>query len=334
MTCLAARLGRARSAPDGACAPAQGPRLNRTGIVALGSGHKVGKTYHGTAESFFMSQAAPAMDRQERLEIGEKLFVFGFLGVLLVEALFTVIAHGIAPTWMGLLLGIFATCYIAYLGQQIYAGYKSMMQVARFWAAFMLLLSIIALVALAAGGGQANLAERLGMPVLWMALIKTAAYAALLAIVFVPQSVKDFVVIKSGGEPALAKEEKPLAPSGLTVALAAEHKQAVGKLRAGLVSAGVVLLIAGVLRLLLSLGELNAHATRGFLALVEGLLLAGLGGLLMFPARALKLLENNSFDMAYLMNALEQLRAFFQRQVLLVLGLILSVALTIYLWVW
>ena len=129
------------------------------------------------------------MTRQERLDIGEKIFVGVFVGSIVIEVLLTLFAITLNPAWNTLLpwtILCSASCSSAsscYLANWLYSGNRTAWNAALGFAAFQIVLAVAVIVAMLANH---RFAAYLGTPLIWLAIIKAVTYAAFAGFLSLP----------------------------------------------------------------------------------------------------------------------------------------------------
>lgn len=264
--------------------------------------------------------ATTSMERQERLEIGEKLLVFAVMAVFGIEGFFAIIGPAMNFSWLGLAWGVGSFVFVLMLANSLYTGSQTAYTVGSVWSGAQVVLSLVILLVLAFSPECADTTRHLNLPVLWMAAVKLIGYAILSVALFLAPRVKDFLDVQRGAE---LEPENPLAPTGVEVTFAEDQKAVVASLGRLLTGAGVVLIIVGLLQALQSLSEFitisqretaNVMAVLGLWLVIRFLpAVATLSiGFLMFqPSSAAKLIRTQGTDMSYIMNVLMKLRNFF-----------------------
>ena len=262
-----------------------------------------------------------ATNSQERLSIGEMLFVFGVIIALATQLLGSAIGLVLGFAWTGLLLAIVSPILLLVFVNNTYTGKRS---------AWMLLLLLVVIEVAIAGAALAThlrspmapgLAIALGLPVAALAACKLTAYLILGCLLLGFAPIGDLLASKRGDTIAVSSAPK-LSPSGVTVPLAAPEMQALDQLGSLLRSAGCVLAVVGVLRLL---GLLWGDGVSILLAVGEGVVLLLLGLFMQTPACAVKRVQRDGPDVTFLTHALQSLHSLFL--VKLVLGLVLVLVL-------
>jgi hypothetical protein len=282
--------------------------------------------------------ATTTMDRQERLERGEKFLVFAVMTVLGVEGFFTILAAGIRFSWLGLVWAAGSSVFVLLLANQLYAGNRTAHKVGSVWSAFQVALSLLVLLVLAFQPEASATTSHIALPALWMAGVKLLAYIVLSTALFLAPPVRDFLGVQGGAELA---PEIPLAPTGVEVTFAEDQKQVIASLGRLLSAAAAVLIVLGMLQALFAFREFVSIAqsenagvmqTLGlwlFIRFLPAVATVSIG-ILMYPSSsAAKLIRTQGTDMSYIMNFLIRLRGFFACLVILigihVLGALLGV---------
>jgi hypothetical protein len=262
------------------------------------------------------------MTRQERLDIGQKIFVAAFVGSVVIEVLLTLFAISVTFTWTTVLLGAVFVGFLLYLANWLYSsGNLTAWKTAVAWGVFQVLLSIAVIVAFLASHNHPGFAKYIGMPVIWLAIIKAVTYAAFAGFLALPQPVHDFLGLRRGETPPAEVETAEVPLSGVTVPLTDAEAAAFGSLTGWMQWAGGLLIAAGVLRFFVGLQNIEPVANLWFWLpglpyAIEGVAVAILGVFLLMPAAALALFKSR--DMNHLMNALKSLQALYFAQTILV----------------
>ncbi|MFO0970446.1 MAG: hypothetical protein U0793_33285 [Gemmataceae bacterium] len=276
------------------------------------------------------------MDRDERLEKGEKFLVFAVMAVLGIEGFFTILAANIRFSWLGVIWSVGSSFFMLGLANRIYTGNRTAYTVTSVWSGFQVVLSLVILLVLAFRPEAEHATAHLALPVLWMAAVKLIGYSILSVALFLTPRVKDFLDVQRGGE---LEPENPMAPTGVVVTFADDQKAVIASLGKLLSGAGVVLIVLGVLQGLVGLREFIAIANseRGaalqsltlwlFIRFLPAIATLSIGVLMFKPASAAKLIQTQGADMSYIMNALFKLRGFFSCLVVLILIQVLGALL-------
>jgi hypothetical protein len=277
--------------------------------------------------------AVSAMEREERLEIGEKIFVSSTMAALVTEAGVGLVGNGLHLTWPGVLFSVISFAVLAGLASQVYRGNRTARQVMLGWVGLQLLLSAGALVILGLSGLPVPELSYVALPTSWLALIKLVVYVGLGAALLRSRDVLTFLAHKRGEEHVHGPTAADLLPepTGVTVPLSEAQEGSLGALALLVQAASLVLLVAGVFRILLGVKEINAalNASKvveaavaaGALTLAEGVLTALIGLFLLAPAGAAQLLRSEGTDTAYVANAADSFKSFFDKQIVLSLAL-------------
>jgi hypothetical protein len=280
--------------------------------------------------------AVSAMEREERLEIGEKIFVSSIMVTLVTEAGVGLVGNGLQPlTWPGVLYSVLSFAVLAALANWLYKGDPAARRATLAWVGFQVALSALAL----------GVARRLpalnflAQPTPWLAALKLVVYAGLGAVLLRSRNVQAFLAHKRGEEHVHVPAAGDLAPTptGVTVPLSEAQEQSVGALALLLQAASLVLLAVGVFRVLLGVQEINdarlgTAVTAGVVTLLEGVVTALLGVFLLVPAGAVQLLRSEGADTAFVVNAAESLKSFFEKQILLGVALVAVLITGIVVW--
>ncbi|MBI3410480.1 MAG: hypothetical protein HY040_19245 [Planctomycetes bacterium] len=254
------------------------------------------------------------MERNERVESGEKLFVIGMVVSFVTEVAYTT-ASVLEGVWGGFFLGLIGALIVLRLANWLYTGNNVALKWMLGWTALQLTLALAAWALLSATSGRDSVAHALGYGISWVPLGKLAAYAILGAILMSP-SVRAFLFLRGGGELTDIKEKLPPTLTGKTLPLSPAETQTVAGLANLLKWASWSLIAVGVLRLCLG-GKLYSNEPdwiKAAPALVEGFVTLLVGVLLLGPSGAFDFLKTKSTDTTYLMSALEQLGSFYQKQ--------------------
>jgi hypothetical protein len=281
--------------------------------------------------------AVSAMERQERLEIGEKVFVSSVMLGLLTEAGVGLVGNGLHFTWPGVLFSFVSFVALAGLASWLYSGNRTARQATLAWVAFQIMACAAALIAQGIAQGPLPVLSFVALPAPWLAGIKLLAYAVLGAALLRSRDVQAFLAHQRGEEFVAAPNAADLAPTptGVTVPLSDEQAESFGTLALLLQGSALVLMIVGVLRLLLGIQAITAAldarvvegaaVTGGVLTAAEGVVTLLLGVFLLLPAGAVQMVRSEGADTAYVANAAESLKSFFAKQ--LVLSIILAALL-------
>jgi hypothetical protein len=262
------------------------------------------------------------MTRQERLDVGEKIFVGAFVGSIVIEVLLTlfalslIVGHGSSSAVLTtVVLGVVFVGFMLFLANWLYSGDLTAWKTAVGWGGFQIVLSVAVIVAFLAASNHPGFADYLGIPNIWLAVIKAVTYALFVASLALAPPVRDFLGLRRGEHvPEEAAAEVP--PSGVTVPLTDAQAAAFASLANWITTAGGVLIVAGLVRLGAAVYDTNPrNIWPGVPSALEGVVAAALGALLLFPAQALKLFQSR--DMNHLMNALKSLQSLYFKQLIL-----------------
>jgi hypothetical protein len=247
------------------------------------------------------------MERQERLEYGQKFFVIGVFILLALESLVAIISVGLAFSWVRLLLAAAAGILLLYLANRIYSGDKGARNLLVGW--FGVQTIVLAAAALCLGLGLVEgpgLFRHVGAATPWLAVLLLAAYVGVTALYLSSATVKEFLADR-GGEVLPEREVVEVDP-GAPVAWADDQKKSFSALAAGMKVAGTALVIAGVLNVLAAL-RVMADQPDVWTWLVEGVAYLALGGALFGPAAAVRVVvESAVTGVGYVVHALGRLR--------------------------
>lgn len=268
------------------------------------------------------------MNKEIRLENGEKLFATGFITAAAAESLVTLVANSVHFTWIGTLFGAIGAILMLLFADWIYRGNRTAGTAALVVVLLQLALGLLALVAAL---GLVRIPEALGwlaLPYAWLAVLKILAYAILLSFLLCSTSVQDFLAVRRGeqvperhyltstvAEPTALPPSIP--PSGVTIALSEPQTASYGNLPWLLQTAGAVMAVLGLLRLAYGILALKLAATGGVFLVLDGSITLVLGLLLALPAAAFNLLKSEGPDLAYVMNAVRSLNTYYGLQILL-----------------
>lgn len=252
------------------------------------------------------------MERNERVESGEKLFVIGMVVSFVTEVAYTT-ASVLEGAWGGFFLGLIGALIVLRLANWLYTGNNAALKWMLGWAVLQLILAVAAWALLRVTSGRDIVAHTLGYGISWVPFGKLAAYAILGAILMSP-SVRAFFFLQGGGELAEIKEKTLASLTGKTLPLSPAESQTVANLAKLLRWTSWTLIGVGVLRLILGLKLLEPDWIKAAPALMEGLVMLLVGALLLGPSGAFDFLKTKSTDTTYLMSALEQLGSLYQKQ--------------------
>jgi hypothetical protein len=263
------------------------------------------------------------MNREIRLENGEKIFATGFITAAVTEAVVTLVANGTHFTWVGTVFGTIGAVLMLLLANSIYQGNRTALTAAVVIALVQIALGVLGLVASLGLLPVPETLSWLALPYPWLAVGKIMAYALLLAFLLCSGSVQDFLAWRRGEQvpeyhTTEAVEPRPtLPPSGVTVALSDQQTASYNWLPLLMQTAGAVLAVLGLVRLVYGILGLKTAGTPGGLLLVDGSATLLLGLLLALPAAAFNLLKSEGPDLAYIMNAVRSLKTYYSLQIVL-----------------
>jgi hypothetical protein len=253
------------------------------------------------------------VDNQQRIDLGQRLFLLGVFASLIVELVGIFVNIGPSFEWTGFVLNVFAGGFIIYLGNWLYHGDKTALTVTRGWVTLMACVAGFGLVCIWADLTQPDIARHLGITAGWLGLLKLVAYATFACWLLVPGSVLEYFAARRGETAAPVAPAEHLAATGTPVELTAEHTTALGGLAGAMTNASCVLLAVGFLDVasgLLALG--SQEKLPAILNVVEGLAVMTLGCLLSAPTKAVQALVGAAQrHMGYVMNLLERLRTLY-----------------------
>jgi hypothetical protein len=261
------------------------------------------------------------MDRNDRQEMGEKLLVAGGGLTVATELSLILLSYVIGFSWVGFLYSCLCSGVIMYLLGRVYTGNRSAHQSAVIWSVLQIVVSVVALVLLLRQSGGLAVPAMLGLPAIWLAVLKLIIYLNFTGILVGSRSVQAYLGAKRGEEIVHEAPVVETKPSGITVTLTETENKTFAGLAAWFKGVGMALFLVGVVRFIT-----GWHTPLGLihvLVLVEGAVLAVVGLMMAAPASALKQFQSEGNDRTYLMVALESLDSFAMRTVLL--GVVLIV---------
>jgi hypothetical protein len=250
-------------------------------------------------------------DPSNRIDLGQRLFLLGVFGIVVAEAVTTVVNVGQWFDWTSCLLGIVATLAILYLGNWLYTGDKTAYLATTAWVILFAGLSLAALLFRfqfeSSGAAMGDAVSRhLGVNVAWQGILKLATYV-LFAVVLFSGPTREWLATRRG-EPVLSATNAATPLTGEPVELAAEHTTALTACASAMNTASAVLIGVGLIEILAALLS-EGVAVIGFW---EGFVLVGLGGGLSVPAKAINdLLAATPKNMGYVANVLQKLQSTF-----------------------
>jgi hypothetical protein len=249
---------------------------------------------------------------QDRLDLGQRLFLLGVFGILVVELVGILVNIGAAFEWPAFLLNVFAGLFIVYLGNWLYKGDKTALSWTRGWVTLMVVVIGCGLGFRLAGAPPPDVAHYVGVTAVWLGLLKLAAYATFAGNLLVPGYVLDYLTAQRGESTTAAMPEH-LATPGTPVELTADHVTALNGLAAAMKNAGWVLLAVGLFELVCGLAALGKpDLVPAILNIAEGLAVATLGCLLLPPSKAAQALAGAAQrHMGYVMELLMRLQSLY-----------------------
>jgi len=262
------------------------------------------------------------MDKMDRLDFGQRLFVTGFFIAFVAESL-TALDAAIGFTWAIAFWGVICALAVMFVTNGLYGGSATARTIAPLWVGLQVILCAGGLIAYAATDNDERVMHMFLLPGPVLAVIKLIAYLFWAWILFLSTEVKDYLYVRAGGsiEHIVVPEAPELSPLGITVPLGADEAKEADNLIFYMNVASIALLVAGLLQVLLSLRALEFYYIDGWLPLISGLALLLLGALLMAPASALAVLKDKTADLIFVMNALSRLKDYFCQQIVLTLVL-------------
>jgi hypothetical protein len=259
------------------------------------------------------------MDKPARVEIGERLYVTGFMVAFWSELVLTIVRNGLHFSWASVVIGTITIPVLLYLANWLYSGNRTAQLTTLVVIAVQVLLALLGLKLVPA---LASLNEQIGPYCATIGILRLFVYGGLAAMLYSPR-VRDFLNHQRGGETAAEQEpvEIQITPTGTAVALTDEQLENVGSVGSLVQIAAFVTIVGGLLQLVSAIDG----GARGILQAIQGVILLALGVFLLSPAKGLRMLGTPGADTAYLSHSLATLTAFFKRQLLLVV--ILAVVL-------
>ncbi len=262
---------------------------------------------------------------KDRVDLGERLLVTGLMLVLVAESLVATAAM-VRLAWLHVLLGIISVGVALYLANWVYSGNKTGRKLLLGWAALQVGLAALALLAFLIAREDEHvmrlfgIAAPTGATALGLALLKLVAYLFIGTLLLQFISVRDFLSVKAGEEPQPI-DRPTIVPSGTVVAVNDKERKAIGDLGNWMSKAGMVLIAVGILALVVSLQGLTDDPLKATIYLVVGALVLGLGAVMQGPTALVRQLAAESLDLAFLVNAVGQLKALFTKQLAIFGGL-------------
>jgi hypothetical protein len=281
------------------------------------------------------------MTRQERLDIGEKIFVGVFVGSVVIEVLLTLLAITLNPAWNTLLpwtivvLGAVFVAFLLYLANWLYSGNRTAWTAALGFAGFQIALAAGVIVAMLTSH---RFAAYLGESLIWLAVAKAVAYAAFAGFLSLPKAIHDFLGLRRGETipdetPAVVEAPPVEVPAGpMPLPLVDDQVARFGSLSTWMQLAGGLLIAAGLLRFYVGLASIEpALAFRKWLpglpAVLEGIAATLFGIYLFLPAAVVKRVQNR--DMSDLLKAFKNLQQLYSIQLIVLAVAVVAVALGI-----
>ena len=238
-----------------------------------------------------MAMAPTTEQQSQRIDLGQRFFLLGVFGILVSEALATIVNIGLAFTWTGALLGIVSAVVILYLGNRLYVGDKVALTATRVWLAVELAVVVTALAILLGNmPAESTIPVHLNTSAAWQGCLKLVAYMGFAAAVFLPGVVLDFFAAQRGetivnGTPTAAETS---AVAGEPVTLANDQVQALDGLSGAMKMACGLLLVVGAFELVA--GLMTGDPLNRNLSVLEGFAFMSLGVILLAPLQALQTL--------------------------------------------
>jgi len=227
------------------------------------------------------------MNRELFLDKGERVLVLTVSMVLAAETLFTIMSTGQQFAWPRLLLGIFGAVFILFLAQRLYAGDHSVEKIALIWAVFQIVLLVASLlVGPEPRTGVLGMLQDIGMPWRSYATLKLIAYLAFAGALLAPGSARAFLAGKRGDDVAKFIPVA-VAETSTPVSWTADQKKVLADVASWMQIAAAVLILLGVYLILNAIPPSLQMSSRQMLALLDGVLILGLGALLFAPAQAI-----------------------------------------------
>jgi len=268
------------------------------------------------------------MNREIQLENGEKLFVSGFITAAAAESLVTLVANGTHFNWYSTLNGALGTILMLLLADRLYRGDRYIAPITLFVILMQLGLGLRALVDAVGLVKIPETFEFMALPFAWLAVVKILAYAILLSFLLCSTSVQDFLAWRRGEQvpersystntvEEVTAQAPSIPPSGVTISLSEKETASYANLPWLLQTAGAVLAVLGLLRVVYGILALKLIGLPGLFMLLDGTITLVLGLLLGLPAAACNLLKSEGPDLAYVMNAVRSLKSYYSLQFLL-----------------
>ena len=281
------------------------------------------------------------MTRQERVDLGEKIFIGAIVGSIVIEVLLTVFAITLNPAWNTplpwtiSLLGAVFVVFLLYLANWLYTGNLTAWKMALGFAALQIVLAGGVLYGMQT---SAAFAAYLGAPLFWLALILLVAFVLFAICLGVPRPVHDFLSARRGETiaedmpPAPAPAAEVVTPSPV-LPLTDDQAAAFGSLGTWMQTAGCLLIVAGVLRFFVGLINIPLvfdwkQWLPGVPSLLQGIAAIVLGVSVFAPAAALKVVEGRVTER--LMDAFKRLHSLYFLQLIVlaiaVAGVVVGIA--------
>jgi hypothetical protein len=281
------------------------------------------------------------MTRQERVDLGEKIFIGAIVGSIVIEVLLTVFAITLNPSWNTPLpwlisvLGAVSVVFLLYLANWLYSGNLTAWKTALGFAALQIVLAGGVLYGMSS---SPSFAAYLGAPLFWLALILLIAYIVFAICLGLPRPVHEFLSARRGETipedtaPAPAPAAEVITPSPV-LPLTDDQAEAFGSLGTWMQTAGCLLIVAGVLRFFVGLTNIPLvldwkQSLPGLPSLLQGIVAIVLGIIVFAPAAALKVVQGRVTER--LLDAFKRLRSLYFLQLILlaiaVAGVVVGIA--------
>jgi hypothetical protein len=259
-----------------------------------------------------MASVQHTEQHQQRIDLGQRFFLLGIFAVMVIELVGIIVNIGSSFAWSALVLNVFASVFVLYLGNWLYGGDRTALSVARGWIAVMAVVSGFGLACAWAGPPTAELGRYVGITAVWLGLLKFIIYGTCALALFSSGYVLDYLAAQRGetaAAPVTAEPQAAAAPAEL----AADHVTALEGLAGAMKIVCFVLLAVGLFEAGASLSRLGSEQhVPAILGIVEGLAVATLGCLLMAPLKAVQALAGAAQrHMGYVMQFLARFHALF-----------------------